>query len=586
MNWKNNKGFGKADPMQREVDLAWELYEAQPTNPEIARIAARVLAQQPDRNGTRILLAKHLRALGEQDRAREILHEIVSQRDRFYLNAARELRDLELFEDNNAAALRWARAVVREDQESADDVIELGAATALAGEVEQGWDLMDRGVALTASTSPDDLGAAYLTQAIALFQTFAPPERFIKAAEQAVHVDPTSEFVGVPLAWSYMHEGRFDEAEELCRRLLRIDPTNELQSSVLGVIMAWRGAVEKGVTTLAEIHDAGVVTMAWTDARAKILGIDLASALAELERVMPADLRAALRPPADAESANASPGERDIATWHDGQEPGTGSLWGGDWTFRVMSAQEITVMDEAIEADPEAFPQWPQTVADYYVQVMTDDAGGYFIGTISDALVRRPGLPDEVVAPSLADWFWDRVVAFGGKDARKGTGSTRRESTGDVTADAWIQFEERLAQGLSLVTDRTFLVISVPDDSRYVQFAGAADRLDAEASGIVVGADERVLMAAGWTRPGTFSPNWTTSIPRHVLGSDATDLARMCVEALRDSFALASPDALRYSAWRNREEVPPGQTWSAERLRTLDPGQDPLILPALGLQSN
>ena len=118
MNWKNNKGFGKADPMQREVDLAWELYEAQPTNPEIARIAARVLAQQPDRNGTRMLLAKHLRALGEQDRAREILHEIVSQRDRFYLNAARELRALELFEDNNAAALRWARAVVREDQES------------------------------------------------------------------------------------------------------------------------------------------------------------------------------------------------------------------------------------------------------------------------------------------------------------------------------------------------------------------------------------------------------------------------------------------------------------------------------------
>ena len=99
-----------------------------------------------------------------------------------------------------------------------------------------------------------------------------------------------------------MHEGRFDEAEELCRRLLRIDPTNELQSSVLGVIMAWRGAVEKGVTTLAEIHDAGVVTMAWTDARAKILGIDLASALAELERVMPADLRAALRPPAIAAS--------------------------------------------------------------------------------------------------------------------------------------------------------------------------------------------------------------------------------------------------------------------------------------------
>ena len=419
MNWNNNKSFAAPDPIQREVDLAWELYDAQPSHPEIGRIAARVLAQEPDRTGTRLLLAKHLRAVGDQDGAREILLAIAGQRDRSYVHAARELRRLEQYEDNTAQALHWAQEVVKEAPEDADDLIELGAAIALTGEVEQGWSVMDDGVARTASTSPDDLGDAYLAQTLVLFQTFAPPERFIRAAEHAVTVDPSSPFVGGPLAWAYMHEGRFDDAEELCRRLLRLDPTDGLVSDVLGVIVAWQKAVENGITTFAEIHDAGVVAMAWTDSRAKLLGIDLASALAELDRVMPAPLQSALRPPASAEDARASAGEGAIAAWHDGQEPGTGTLWGVEWNLRVMSAAEISEMDDLIEANPEAYPQWPQTVADYYVQAMTDDAGGYLIGTISDALLRRPGVPDVVVAPSLADWFWDRVVAFGGHDARR-----------------------------------------------------------------------------------------------------------------------------------------------------------------------
>lgn len=422
MNWNENKQFNEIDPLERERDLAWALYDAQPSHPEIPRIATRILAQQPGRSGIRWLLAMHLVSVGKQDEARELFLEVIAQRDSIYVNTARSLRDLEQWVGNHAESLRWAAEVVRESQENGDDLLELGAAMALAGDLENGWQVMDDGVALTASTSPDDLGDAFVSRAHYLFLTFAPPERFIPAAEQAVTVDPSSEYVGAPLAWAYMHEGRFADAEELCRRLLRLDPTDHRMASVLGVLKAWQAVVDRGDATFDEIRDAGVVSMAWTAKRAEILGIDLTSALIELERVMPAELRAALRPPLDAEAARSSPGEEDIAAWHDGQEPGTGSLWGIAGDFRLMSATEIAVMDEAIEADPDAFPQWPQTVEAYYVQVMTDDKGGYLIGTLSDAVIRRPGEPDEVVAPSVADWFWDRVAAFGGNDARRKIG--------------------------------------------------------------------------------------------------------------------------------------------------------------------
>lgn len=38
---------------------------------------------------------------------------------------------------------------------------------------------------------------------------------------------------------------------------------------------------------------------------------------------------------------------------------------------------------------------------------------------------RTPGEPDREIAESLADWLWDRVVAFGGDDPRPGRGAGR-----------------------------------------------------------------------------------------------------------------------------------------------------------------
>lgn len=412
-------GREEVDPIERDRDLAWELFEAQPAHPEVGRLASRVLADQPGRNGMRMLLAMHREACGEIDDARDLFHQVVGMRDQYFLDAARSLRDLERGEGRYVEARRWSEVVLQEDQQSWRDLIELGVATAMLGEMEAGWQLLDDGVVLCATTDPDRLPGALALRAANLLQCFAPPELFVPAAEEAMRADPSSEFIGVPLAWAYVHAGRFDDAEQLALRLLRLDPTDDLAESVVVMIRSMRAAVERAGLTLADFHASGALDGFWTDQRNGLLGADLAAALAALDEVMPAELRAALRPPLDAEAARASAGETEIAAWHDGQEPGTGALWGVETAFRLMSSTEIATMDEAIEADPDAHPEWQdEDISDYYSQVMTDDAGGYLIVTATDVVIRRPGIPDTVVASRLSDWFWDRVLAFGGRDPR------------------------------------------------------------------------------------------------------------------------------------------------------------------------
>lgn len=409
----------ETDPIERDRDAAWALFEAKPDHPEVGRLAARVLAHQPQRNGVRMLLAMHHRACGERDRARELFLEVVGARDAHFVNAARDLRDVELYESNYDEARRWAEAVLSEDQEGWHDWIQLGAARAMGGEMEEGWQLLDHGVQICADTDADRLPLALAARALTLLQSWAPAERFAPAAEEAMRADPSSDYMGGPLAWALLGMGKFDEAEELALRLLRNDPTDDVSEGVVLAVRGVRAAVEDTEFTLADVFEAGAVTKAWTQMRDQILGTDLASALAALDEVLPEELRASLRPPLDEEAASNSPGEREIAAWHDGQEPGTGGLWGVDGNFRLMSSAEITAMDEAMTADPDAFPEWRDEVLDdYYVQVMTDDDGGYLISRMNGVTIRRAGAEDVVVADSLTDWFWERVAAFGGRDPR------------------------------------------------------------------------------------------------------------------------------------------------------------------------
>ncbi|MBZ2199720.1 tetratricopeptide repeat protein [Occultella gossypii] len=413
-----------ADPVERNLDLAWELLSAQPTHPKIAQLALQVLAAQPERSSAALLLGSHREACGDADEARRLYRQVAGRADSQFINAARALRHLAFAEHDHPEALSWARTVLRVDQEGWDDWIELGYAQALSGEYDGGWHQLDEAVAMSARTAPDDLRKALGKRAVYLFGTFAPPEVFVPAAEEAIRADAANPTIALMLGWAYLVQYRFADAEELALRLLREDPTDGQLQNLVETARTMRRIVDDADAedvTLEDIRRAGVIEMAWQLLRDRILGTDLASALAALDKVMPEDLRATLRPAAtpseeEAKDIGAMAAE-DLVAWHDGQRPGSGATWGLPETFRLMSAAEMLAMDAAIEADPAAHPDWPQN--DAREPVLTDDAGAYLVVVAFGKLVaRRPGHPDEPVAESMADWIWDRAASFGGRDPR------------------------------------------------------------------------------------------------------------------------------------------------------------------------
>jgi tetratricopeptide (TPR) repeat protein len=413
------------DAVERSLDLAWELFEAQPSHPRIAELAAQVLAAQPERSSVSLLLGNHLEIRGEADEARRLYLQVAGRRDGQFINAARALRHLASAEHDHPEALRWARTVLAENHEGWDDWMELGSAQALCGEHEDGWRLLDEAVALCARTAPDELPSALGQRAAHLLGSFAPPDRFVPAAEEAIRADAANTWVALLLGWAYLVQYRFADAEQLGLRLLRENPTEDLLQNLVGTARTMLRIVENAHAqdlTMEDIRRTGVIELGWRQLRDRMLGTDLASALAALDDVMPAALRATLRPGTslsdepDSDKVGSAAAE-DLVAWHDGQQPGSGAAWGPAEPFRLMSAAEIIAMSTEIEADPAAHPDWPEN--EVWEQVMTDDAGAYLVVVAFGALVkRRPGHPDEPVAASMADWIWDRVADFGGPDPR------------------------------------------------------------------------------------------------------------------------------------------------------------------------
>ncbi len=418
-------GTAAGDAVERDLDLAWELFAAQPAHPKVAELASRVLVAQPERSSASLLLGNHREICGETGEARRLYLQVAGRLDTQFINAARALRHLAFAERDHPEALRWARTVLGEDQEDWADWMELGFALALCGEPEDGWRRLDEAVALCSRTVPDDLPGAFGTRAAYLLGSFAPPDRFVPAAEEAIRADAANSWVALMLGWSYLVQYRFADAERLGLRLLRENPTEEMLQGLVGTARTMLQVVEKAQDkdfTLEDIRRTGVIEIGWRQLRDRMLGTDLPSALAALDEVMPAGLRATLRPGV---SISDEPGSdevgsmvaEDLVAWHDGQQPGSGSAWGLAEPFRLMSAAEIIAMNAEIEADPAAHPDWPEN--EMWEQVMTDDAGAYLVAVAFGALVvRRPGRPDEPVAASMADWVWDRVAGFGGADPR------------------------------------------------------------------------------------------------------------------------------------------------------------------------
>lgn len=413
------------DAVERNLDLAWELLEAQPSHPKVAELALQVLAVQPERSRAAMALGYHREVCDDVDGARRLYLQVAGRRDSQFIWAARALRHLALAEHDHPEALRWAHTVLGEDQDGWDDWMELGSAQALAGEHEDGWRQLDDAVALCSRTVPGDLPKALGKRAEYLLGSFAPPERFAPAAEEAIRANAADSWVAALLGFAYMAQYRFDDAEQLGLRLLRDNPTDDLLQSLVRGARAMLLVVEKARgddITLEDIQSTGAVEMAWRQIRDQKLGIDLASALVALDAVLPADVRATLRPgaPPRAETGRDKVGSmvaEDLVTWYDGQQPGSGAVWAPAEPFRLMSAAEIIAMDAEIEADRAAHPDWPED--EIWEQVMTDDDGAYLVVVAFGALVkRRPGRPDEPVAGSTADWIWDRVADFGGPDPR------------------------------------------------------------------------------------------------------------------------------------------------------------------------
>ncbi len=405
--------------IEHERDLAWELYDFRPDHPRIAELARSVLEQEPQFTGMIILLALHREACGEIEEARTLLQDLVARRDRQYVNAVKKLRDLEFSDRRFGEARRLAELALREDPEPGWlDVMALGSATVLSGDPVGGWDRIDEAVEMAARQDPERHADALGQRATRLLGSGAPPSRFMPAAQEALAADPGEPLLATTLAYAYLYDYRPAEAEQLLRRVLSEDPTDEIAQGGLTVARAFLDPVDRGDATMDALRASGMGEIAWRILRDQMFGTGIEHALAALDQVMPQALAESMRAPLDREAAGASRGEGSILAWHDGQRPGSGGTWGTGGGFRLMTSDEVADLEERIERSPEDWPQW--TAEDeYFTLILTDDSGGYLIeGPGGRLLHRRAGAPDRQEAPSVADWLWDRVAAFGGHDAR------------------------------------------------------------------------------------------------------------------------------------------------------------------------
>lgn len=415
------------EAVMRDKSLAWELYHTQPSHPRIPELAQSVLAREPSFTGMIILTALHRIELGEYAAARTMLQGLAGQRDRQYVNVLRELRDLEYIVGDYAESLRLAELVLREEPGAKwEDLMEQGIALAMDGDLDAGWRVLDEAVALAAKIDADSYRDALAWRATRQFISGAPPERFLTAAQAAIDADPSDTVSAVLLGFAYVYRYEPEKAQALFLGVLRQDPTDDLAR--IGHRMT-RGILESITQAGRTIDDhrwAGTGELAWRMLYERMLGAGLHEAFAALDAVMPVTLSASLHPPlpaAEADEFGAT--EAKVFAWHDGQLMGTGTFWGTGEHFRLMTSEEVAAMDQAIAQDPQSWSPW---VADTgrYEQLFTDDAGGYLYEGFGGRLYRRgpEGTPDVEVALSLADWLWQRVVAFGGKDPRPGGGRT------------------------------------------------------------------------------------------------------------------------------------------------------------------
>lgn len=423
----------ESELIDRDLTLAWELYEADPEHPRIEELTRSVLLRAPEKTGMILLAALHLQARGEIEEARRRLQELVGRRDHQYVNAVKNLRDLEYSAGNYTEALRLTEIVLREEPDAGwIEQMELGSATVFVRSPEAGWRIIDDAVETCSRTDPDRYAAALAQRALRFLATGAPPERFGPAAAEAIEADPSELMLTIALGFAYLFDYRAEESEELFLRVLRETPTDGIAQAGLTVSRGFLDPIRKGTHTMEDHREAGSGELAWRMMYERVFQTTLALALAALDDVMPRELHASMRPPLSAEAVLATDGDSDVLAWHDGQRADGGSFWGMGEAFRLLNGEEVTAIEAAIESDSGVYPEWSSDDL-YYSFIATDDAGTlFFTGVAGRLYARRAGQEDRQIAPSLADWAWDRVVAFGGADPRPGSPAARAMISGDA----------------------------------------------------------------------------------------------------------------------------------------------------------
>jgi len=162
----------------------------------------------------------------------------------------------------------------------------------------------------------------------------------------------------------------------------------------------------------------------------------------------------------------------------------------------------------------------------------------------------------------------------------------------------WTEFRTRLARTIRDLDEGVFLIVEEEASGVYVQFAADADTVAAECVGNsstalrrpAEAAGELRLVEVGWPPHTPSSPNWTTSLKLPATLDQAVRIADMCITGLREVYEVERPDTLSYKAWQDPE--PTRLQWEYEEPDEFgdtsafpDPGQDSLLLPDLGLQS-
>jgi hypothetical protein len=188
----------------------------------------------------------------------------------------------------------------------------------------------------------------------------------------------------------------------------------------------------------------------------------------------------------------------------------------------------------------------PGTYRGMTVEVVTNTPREYVVTT------HDPRADVEGFARSDHRGPLEKLIAFEDAELRFTTTLTPVPMPWKIAHD-WEVFGERLADAFRDVTDGVFLIVhAAADPRRYVQFAGAPDRLHAEAPGtdVVADADEFLLRRFGWVAPDVAQPNWTSSLRRPALTAEFVRLALSCTAALHEAYGITGPDELGYRAWR------------------------------------